>query len=44
VCGFFAAVIVLIFWVIDWQVCDVRWQLLAVHFSAVLFVFGCPPG
>ena len=26
VCGFFAAVCVLIFWVRDWQVCGVRWQ------------------
>jgi hypothetical protein len=25
-CGFFAAVWVMIFWVIDWQVCGVRWQ------------------
>ena len=26
VCGFFAAVSVLIFWVRDWQVCGVDWQ------------------
>ena len=26
VCGFFAAVCVLIFWVFDWQVCGVDWQ------------------
>ena len=26
VCGFFAAVCVMIFRVIDWQVCGVRWQ------------------
>jgi hypothetical protein len=25
-CGFFAAVFVLIFWVIDWQVCGADWQ------------------
>ena len=26
VCGFFAAVWVMIFWLIDWQVCGVDWQ------------------
>jgi hypothetical protein len=26
VCGFFAAVCVLIFWVRDWWVCGVDWQ------------------
>jgi hypothetical protein len=25
-CGFFAALLLLIFWVIEWLVCGVRWQ------------------
>jgi hypothetical protein len=28
VCGFFAAVCVMIFWVRDWWVCGVDWQLI----------------
>ena len=44
VCGFFAAVLVMIFWVIDWQVCGVDWHGSALHFSAAFFDFGCPPG
>jgi hypothetical protein len=31
-CGFFAAVLVMIFWVIDWQVCGVDWHGSALHF------------
>ena len=36
-CGFFAAVLVMIFWVIDWQVCGVDWHGSALHFSAAFF-------
>ena len=44
VCGFFAAVLVMIFGVIDWQVCGVRWQLIALCFYPAFFDFGCSPG
>jgi hypothetical protein len=43
-CGFFAAVIMLIFWVRDWQVCGVDWHGIALHSSPAFFDFGCPPG
>jgi hypothetical protein len=43
-CGFFAAVCVMIFRVIDWQVCGVRWHGITPHSSPAFFDFGCSPG
>jgi hypothetical protein len=34
----------MVFWVIDWRVFGVHWQLFALQFLLAFFDFGCPPG